>query len=115
MYEKKIPVRLECGLHLFKELLNGKWKLMLIYYISAGYKRPGALQRKISYADRRVLTRQLHELVRHHFINKVVFNTKIPKVEYELTALGESLLPVILTLELWGEENRIVLEKVMKQ
>ena len=113
MYEKKIPVRVECGLHLFKELLNGKWKLMLIYYISAGYKRPGALQRKIPYADRRVLTNQLHELLQHGFINKVVFNTKIPKVEYELTTLGESLLPIILTIEIWGEQNRIVLENAV--
>jgi DNA-binding HxlR family transcriptional regulator len=115
MYEKKIPVILDCGLHLFKEVLNGKWKLMLIYYISTGYRRPGELQRKISNADRRVLTNQLHELVHHGFINKVVFDTKVPRVEYELTGLGESLLPIILTLEAWGEENRMVLENAMKK
>lgn len=114
MYEKKVPVRLDCGLHLFKELLNGKWKLMLIYYISAGYKRPGSLQRIICNADRRVLTNQLHELVHHNFIKKVIFNTKIPKVEYELTKLGESLLPIILTIETWGEQNRTVLENAIR-
>lgn len=53
MYKKKIPIRTDCGLHVFKELLDGKWKLMLIYYISDGIKRPGALQKKIS-VDRRV-------------------------------------------------------------
>jgi len=113
MYEKKIPLRVDCGLHLFKELLNGKWKLMLIYYISAGFKRPGELQRRISYADRRVLNNQLDELVQHGFINKAVFDTKVPKVEYELTKLGYSLLPVILTLESWGEKNRTILEKAI--
>ncbi|GAA4326905.1 helix-turn-helix domain-containing protein [Mucilaginibacter gynuensis] len=114
MYEKKIPLRLDCGLHLFKELLNGKWKLMLIYYISAGLKRPGELQRKIHTADRRVLTNQLNELVKHGFVDKTIYDTKVPKVEYKLTALGQSLLPIILTLESWGENNRIVLEKALE-
>ena len=86
---------------------------MLIYYISAGYKRPGALQRQIGNADRRVLSNQLNELVHHGFIDKVSFNTKVPKVEYALTPLGESLLPVILTLESWGEANREILENAM--
>lgn len=112
-YEKKIPLRKDCGLHLFKELLNGKWKLMLIYYISTGLKRPGELQRKIGTADRRVLANQLNELVLHGFVSKVIFDTKVPKVEYELTDLGKSLLPIILNLEAWGENNRTVLEKAL--
>lgn len=115
MYEKKIPLRLDCGLHLFKELLNGKWKLMLIYYISSGLKRPGELQRKICTADRRVLTNQLNELVKHGFVDKAIFDTKVLKVEYKLTALGESLLPIISTLEAWGEDNRAVLEQSLQQ
>jgi DNA-binding HxlR family transcriptional regulator len=109
MYKKKIPVRTECGLHLFKEFLNGKWKLMLIFYISEGIIRPGALQKKIS-ADRRVMTKQLDELVQDGFITKSSYDTKIPKVEYQLTALGHSLLPLIMSLEKWGESNRAVLE-----
>jgi len=109
MYKKKIPIRTDCGLHVFKELLNGKWKLMLIYYISEDIKRPGALQKKIN-ADRRVMTKQLDELVQHGFVNKFSFDTKIPKVEYQLTALGISLLPLIISLEKWGENNRGVLE-----
>lgn len=113
MYEKKIPPRVDCGLHLFKELLNGKWKLMLIYYISSGLKRPGELQRKIRTADRRVLANQLNELVKHGFVDKAIFDTKVPKVEYELTDLGKSLLPIILNLEAWGENNRAVLEKAL--
>ena len=112
MYEKKIPPRLDCGLHLFKELLNGKWKLMLIFYISEGYLRPGELQRKIM-ADRRVMTNQLNELVQHGFIKKNEFNSKIPKVEFELTKLGESLLPVIIRLEKWGEQYRPELESAI--
>jgi DNA-binding HxlR family transcriptional regulator len=114
MYKKKIPIRTECGLHLFKELLSGKWKLMLIYYISEGIIRPGALQKKIA-ADRRVMTRQLDELVQDGFITKCSYETKIPKVEYQLTDLGNSLLPLIMSVEKWGESNRAVLETALSE
>ena len=105
---------MDCGLHVFKELLNGKWKLMLIYYISEEVKRPGALQ-KILGVDRRVMTKQLNELVHHGFVDKFSFDTKIPKVEYRLTALGISLLPLIISLEEWGEDNRAVLEEALTE
>lgn len=101
MYQKKIPPQLDCGLHLFKELLTGKWKLMLIYYISQNFKRPSELQRKIVNADRRVMNQQLKELELHGFIQKKTYDSKIPKVEYEITPLGQSLLPLITELEKW--------------
>ncbi|WP_425549799.1 winged helix-turn-helix transcriptional regulator [Chryseobacterium ginsenosidimutans] len=56
---------------------------MLVYYISKNLKRPSELQRMIPNADRRVMDKQLQELVLHGFINKNTFNTKVPKVEYE--------------------------------
>jgi len=114
MYKKKIPIRIDCGLHIFKELLDGKWKLMLIYYISEQIKRPGALQKKIA-VDRRVMNKQLDELVKYGFVDKFSFNTTIPKVEYQLTALGISLLPIIKDLEQWGENNRAVLEEALNE
>lgn len=115
MYQKKIPLQLDCGLHLFKELLNGKWKLMLIYYISQDFKRPSELKRKIVNADRRVMNQQLKELELHGFIQKKTYDSKIQKVEYEITPLGESLLPLITELEKWGEDNRIELESAIQR
>lgn len=114
MYQKKIPVSLYCGLHYFKEILNGKWKLMLIHYISEGFMRPSELQRAIPKADRRVMNRQLEELVLHGFITKKIYDGKLSKVEYKLTALGENLLPLIYEIERWGQENQLVIEKAMK-
>jgi len=113
MYQKKIPPQLNCGLHFFKELLNGKWKLMLLYYISEGYKRPSELQKKIPNADRRVMDIQLKELLLHGFISKQSFESKIPKVEYELLPLAESLLPLIIEIEKWGEDHRAELENAL--
>ncbi|UPK67346.1 winged helix-turn-helix transcriptional regulator [Chitinophaga filiformis] len=114
MYKKKTPIQLNCGLHFFKELLNGKWKLMLIYYVSQGFHRPSELQQKIQNGDRRVLDKQLGELVNHGFLEKKVYNTKVPKVEYTLTKLGNDLVPLIIVMEKWGEEHREDLEKGLK-
>ena len=72
------------------------------------------MQKKIG-ADRRVMTRQLDELVQDGFITKRSYQTKIPKVEYQVTALGNSLLPLIVSLEIWGENNRAVLEAAINE
>jgi DNA-binding HxlR family transcriptional regulator len=113
MYQKKIPLQLNCGLHFFKELLNGKWKLMLLYYISQGYKRPSELQKKIPNADRRVMDLQLKELTQHGFISKKSFDSKLLKVEYEVLPLGQSFLPLIIEIEKWGEDHRGELENAL--
>jgi DNA-binding HxlR family transcriptional regulator len=115
MYERKIPVSFECGLHLFKEVVYGKWKMELIYYISAGIKRPGELQRKIPKATRRVLDTQLKQLADQGLISKTVFPGLPAKVEYGLTELGKTLMPVIETIGRWGEDHREELEKVVNQ
>ncbi|WP_313982080.1 winged helix-turn-helix transcriptional regulator [Xanthocytophaga flavus] len=46
-------------------------------------------------ADRQVLINQLNERLHHEFSSKIAFDAKIPKVEYQLTKLAKSLLPVI--------------------
>jgi DNA-binding HxlR family transcriptional regulator len=112
-YERKIPVSTDCGLDLFREVLNGKWKIALLYYISEGVKRPGALQRNIPEASRRVLNIQLNQLENHELVKKTVFEQLPPKVEYELTNLGESLVPLIRMIGEWGDTHREELERVI--
>ena len=59
MQERKIPLNLNCGLDLIGEVLYGKWKIRLLWFINEGYKRPSELQRKIPDASRRVLKTSL--------------------------------------------------------
>ena len=110
MYEKKLPIELDCGLHLFMEVMNGKWKISLIWSIHSGIKRPGELHRKISKASRRLLDTQLNQLVGHGIVSKTSFDQKPLKVEYTLTPLGETLIPIIELTAKWGEDHRSVLE-----
>ena len=105
-YNKKIPVDLNCGLDLVKEILYGKWKIHLLYFISEGAKRPGELQRKIPAATRRVLNVQLNQLEDHGLIAKKIYAELPPKVEYSLTELGQSVLPIIAALGKWGDDHQ---------
>lgn len=115
MYQKKIPIELNCGLDLVKEILFGKWKIHLLYFISQGIKRPGELQRKIPAATRRVLNVQLNQLEEHALISKKIYAELPPKVEYELTDLGMSVLPIITALGKWGDDNQEQLRKSIEK
>jgi len=114
MYQRKLPVELECGLHLFMEVMTGKWKISLIWCIYNGIKRPGELHRRIPKASRRLLDTQLKQLQIHGIISKTSFNEKLLKAEYELTELGTTLIPVIEATARWGEEHREVLEPLIQ-
>ncbi|GAA0884363.1 helix-turn-helix domain-containing protein [Sphingobacterium siyangense subsp. cladoniae] len=113
MYEKKIPLSLKCGLDLIGEVLYGKWKIRLLWFINEGYKRPSELQRKIPDASRRVLNVQLKELEEHELVAKVIYPVVPPKVEYSLTEFGKTLIPVISALGNWGDEHQERLRKVI--
>lgn len=110
MYERKLPVELECGLHLFMEVMNGKWKISLIWCIHMGIRRPTELHRKIPRASRRLLDTQLKQLVQQGILHKTVFKEGLAKTEYDLTPLGSSLIPVIEVTARWGETHRKELE-----
>src|SRR5882757_3142889 len=96
MVERKIPITLNCGLDLVGEVLYGKWKIRLLFFINEGNKRPSELQRKIPDATPRVLNMQL-------------------KVEYSLTGFGKSLMPVVLNLGEWADANQERLRAVIER
>ena len=113
MYKRKIPIELNCGLDLVKEVLYGKWKVHLIYFISQGLKRPSELQRKIPRATRRVLNVQLNQLEDHGLISKKIYAQLPPKVEYTLTRFGHSVLPIVMALGKWGDDHQEQLRRAI--
>lgn len=116
MYDRKITPNLECGLDLIGEVLYGKWKIRLLWFINEGLKRPSELHRRIPDATRRVLSMQLKELEEHELISKKIYPEVPPKVEYSLTEFGKSLIPVISLLGNWGDEHaRKLREVIMKR
>src|SRR5689334_9510413 len=113
MYERKISPNLNCGLDLISEVLYGKWKIRLLWFINEGHKRPSELQRKIPDATRRVLNIQLKELEDHELITKKIYPVVPPKVEYSLTEFGKTVIPVISVLGNWGDKNEAHLRSVI--
>lgn len=113
MYERKIIPNLNCGLDLIGEVLYGKWKIRLLWFIHQGHQRPSELQRKIPDATRRVLNMQLKELEDHELIKKKIYAVVPPKVEYSLTEFGKTLVPVIAMLGTWGDDHEKRLRDVI--
>jgi DNA-binding HxlR family transcriptional regulator len=115
MYERKTIPNLNCGLDLIGEVLYGKWKVRLLWFINENHKRPSELQRKIPDASRRVLNIQLNELEKHGLITKKIYPVVPPKVEYNLTEFGKTLIPVIAALGQWADEHEERLRSVILQ
>ena len=105
MYERKTLPNLNCDLDLIGEVLYGKWKMRLLWFINEGHQRPSELQRKIPDASRRVLNIQLKELEEHELVTKIIYPVVPPKVEYSLTDFGKTLIPVISAIGNWGDAN----------
>jgi DNA-binding HxlR family transcriptional regulator len=113
MYERKILPTLNCGLDLVGEVLYGKWKIRIIWFIGQGHKRPSELLRKMPDASRRVLTMQLKELEDHELVSRTIYPVMPPKVEYDLTPFGQTLIPLIQAIGLWGDEHQDHLKQVI--
>jgi DNA-binding HxlR family transcriptional regulator len=115
MYERKIPLVLDCGLDLLREVTAGKWKISLLYFIGQGLRRPSQLHQRLPDATPRVLNLQLKQLLAHELLRKQTISIRPLNVEYHLTALGESLLPLLTALGHWGDAHQTQLRRVVEQ
>lgn len=91
-----------CPMTITLEVIGGKWKGMILYHLTSGTRRFNELMRLMPEVTQRMLTRQLRELEDHGIIIRKVYAEVPPKVEYSLSELGLTLIPVIRTLSDWG-------------
>lgn len=113
MYEKKIPFDLKCGIKIAMDVIGGKWKSCLIFDLSKGPMRPSELMKYYPEANTRVINSQLKELLEYGVIKKTIYPELPPHSEYALTEVGESLLPIVNSLEAWGEEFRPKMKAIL--
>lgn len=91
-----------------QKAIGGKWKLEILY--SIGFQdihRFGELRRHIGGISESSLTNQLRELEADGFISRHDYKEIPPKVEYTLTDLGKSFMPVMEYVKAWGEKNLV--------
>lgn len=91
---------------MLQSVLGGKWKILLLWYV-AFYKvqRFGQLQRRLQGITQSTLTRQLRELEADGLLHREVYPEVPPRVEYTLTDLGESFVPVLNAMLAWSQAH----------
>lgn len=83
-------------------VLGGKWKLLLLSYLSAGPRRYGEMRRLVPEISEKMLIQELRALEADGLLRRTVHHTVPPRVDYELTGPGQQLPPVLEALLTWG-------------
>jgi len=97
---------LGCPVEVTLEVVGGKWKGVILFYLLEGTKRFNELRRLLPDVTQRMLTLQLRELERDRIVQRKIYPEIPPKVEYSLTEFGKSLKPIIFTMREWGLQYR---------
>ncbi len=95
-----------CPVETTLTLISDKWKILIIRDLNTGTKRFGELKRSLDGISQKVLTANLRQMEQRGLVDRKVYAEVPPKVEYSLTALGDSLKPVINAMEVWGREYK---------
>lgn len=93
-----------------REVLNrvgDKWSVFIVRLLADGPKRFSELKRNIEGISQRMLTLTLRGLERDGLVTRTVFPTVPPRVDYELTALGKTLIEPVAALAMWAQANRV--------
>lgn len=86
------------------DIIGGKWKVLILYYLNGETRRFNELQRLLDGITQRMLTLQLRELEGDGIVHREVYPQVPPKVEYSLTEFGRTLVPVIEAMHEWGSK-----------
>ena len=88
------------------DVIGGKWKGVILFYLLSGTKRFNELRRLLPSVTHRMLVLQLRELEEAGVVHREVYLQVPPKVEYSLTPFGKSLQPILVLMEQWGGQYR---------
>jgi len=88
------------------DVVGGKWKPLILFYLERGTKRFGELHKLIPGMTKKMLTQHLRDLERDEIVRRKVYAVVPPKVEYCLTKHGESLKPILKLMSAWGTRHR---------
>ena len=93
-----------CPVEATLDLIGGKYKALILWHLSERKLRFSELSKVITTATPKMLTQQLRELESQALIHREVFAVVPPKVEYSLTELGRSLMPILVAMRDWGAD-----------
>jgi DNA-binding HxlR family transcriptional regulator len=94
-----------CPVEATLDVIGGKWKVVILFWLKDRTLRFGELRRKIPGVSERMLTQQLRELEEHGIVHREVYPEVPPKVEYSLTDYGRTLRPITDLMCEWGKKH----------
>lgn len=100
-----MTLKLECPIMTSIAMISDKWKVLILCKLRTNTLRFNELMRALHGVSQRVLTQQLRELEYDGLVQRTVYAEVPPRVEYQLTPLGKSLVPVLDQLEGWARDN----------
>ena len=90
--------------------VGDKWTVLVVETLGSGPKRFNELRRALGSISQRMLTLTVRALERDGLVTRTVFPTIPPRVDYELTKLGRSLLVPVNGLSAWARANRVAMD-----
>lgn len=104
-----------CPLREVLARVGDKWSVLVVYNLHGGRRRFSELKRAIDGISQRMLTLTLRNLERDGLVTREVTPTIPPRVDYELTRAGRSLLEPLTALATWAEKNRGAIQKAREK
>ena len=105
--------KFDCPVAGFQQIINGKYKLRILWDLQSGPKRYGEIRKGLSGTmgpkdiTPRVLSRELKTLTETGLLRRKEYKVMPPKVEYALSAEGRTLIPVIAVMHKWGVDHLV--------
>ncbi|MEH1848737.1 MAG: helix-turn-helix domain-containing protein [Nostoc sp.] len=96
----------DCPVREILDHVGDKWTSLILSNLVGGSLRFSEIKRRLPGISQRMLTETLRGLQRNGILLRTVYPSIPPKVEYSLTPLGESLVPLVQALVLWSLEHR---------
>ena len=100
----------ECPVRPAIDVIEGKWKPIVVNALKLRPLRFGQLRRHAQEATRKVLTEQLRELEEDQIISRKAFGQRWERVEYELTTYGRTLVPILTLMAKWGKKHKKLMD-----
>lgn len=100
---KRLNSKSGCAVEVTLSVMGGTWKPIVLFHLLHGTKRFSELARAIPNVTQRMLTLQLRELEEAGMVTRTVYAEVPPRVDYELTEMGQSLKPVLTAMRDWGQ------------
>ncbi len=95
-----------CPVEITLRVIGGKWKPVILFYLSEGTLRFNELSKKLQNVTQKMLTKQLREMETDGLVKRKVYPEIPPKVEYSITPYGKTLKPILSSMCKWGAEHK---------